>query len=101
MKTALAIEGLGLVSSVGNSAPSTCAAIRARVTNPTQTRFRDAHGTWIMAHEVDLGIRGVKKLARMAAMAILESLDVTPASPPLPLLLCVAEPTRPGRQAAE
>ena len=97
MKTALAIEGVGLVSSVGNSAPSTCAAIRAHVTNPTQTRFRDAHGTWIMAHQVDLGIRGLKKLARMAAMAILESLQGTAASPPLPLLLCVAEPTRPGR----
>ena len=48
----LAVVGIGMVSSVGLSAPATCAAIRAGLTNPTETRFRDAEGEWIMSHSV-------------------------------------------------
>jgi 3-oxoacyl-[acyl-carrier-protein] synthase I len=102
-KTSLAIQRTGLVTSVGLSAPSACAAIRAKITNPSETRFIDSSGQWIMAHEVPLEQpwRGLTKLARMAAMAIEECLeDIPPESwQEIPLLLCVAEHDRPGRLA--
>ena len=50
----LAIGRTGLVTSVGLSAPAACAAIRAKLTNPSETRFIDSHGEWIMAHQVPL-----------------------------------------------
>lgn len=97
----IAIQRTGLVTSVGLSAPASCAAFRAKISNPTETRFMGASGEWIMAHQVPLEQpwRGLAKLARMAAMAINEVLeDVADAErSALPLLLCVAEPQRPGR----
>jgi 3-oxoacyl-[acyl-carrier-protein] synthase-1 len=99
----LAILGTGLVTSVGLSAASTCAALRAKLTNPTDTQFIDASGRWIVAHQVQLpqGYRGIAKLAEMAAMALAEALRERPpeARDGLPLLLCTAEPERPGRSA--
>jgi 3-oxoacyl-[acyl-carrier-protein] synthase I len=103
MSPPLAILGTGLVTSVGLSASTTCAALRAKLTNPTDTQFIDASGRWIVAHQVQLprGYRGIAKLAEMAAMAISEALRELPseASDGLPLLLCTAEPERPGRSA--
>lgn len=97
----IAIKSTGLVTSVGLSAPATCAAIRAKISNPTETRFMGSDGEWIMAHQVPLEQpwRGRAKLAKMAAMAIAECLDQVPPKdwPSIPLLLCVAEPERPGR----
>lgn len=102
-KTSLAIQRTGLVTSVGLTAPSACAAIRAKITNPSETRFIDSNGQWIMAHEVPLEQpwRGLSKLARMAAMAIEECLEDIPQDTwrQIPLLLCVAEHDRPGRLA--
>ena len=101
--TALAIRRTALVTSVGLDAPSACAAIRARLTNPSETRFADPSGGWLSAHAVPLGrpLRGLHKLVEMAAPAIDECLaDIPPAAwPDIPLLLCVAEPERPGRPA--
>ena len=97
----LAILNTGLVTPVGLTAPSSCGAFRAKVTNPTPTRFMAEDGEWIMAHQVALEQpwRGLGKLARMAAMAIEEAL--APVSKAewggLPLLLCVAEADRRGR----
>jgi 3-oxoacyl-[acyl-carrier-protein] synthase-1 len=97
----LAIRKTGLVTSVGLSAPAACAAMRAKITNPSETRFIDSTGQWIMAHQVPLEQpwRGIAKLARMAAMAIDEALADVPRVewPRIPLLLCVAERDRPGR----
>ncbi len=97
----LAILSTGLVTAVGLSAPATCAAIRAGLTNPTETRFMNAGGEWIMSHTVPLEQpwRGRQKLARMAAMAIEETLFDTSRENwrRIPLLLCVAERSRPGR----
>jgi 3-oxoacyl-[acyl-carrier-protein] synthase I len=91
----------GLVTSVGLTAPSSCAAIRAKLSNPSETRFIDSGGEWIMAHQVTLEQpwRGLAKLAKMAAMAIEEALADVPKDEwiHVPLLLCVAEPERPGR----
>ncbi|MEY4561752.1 MAG: hypothetical protein RLZZ618_1029 [Pseudomonadota bacterium] len=99
--TSLAVRQTGLVTSVGLDAPSSCAAIRAKLTNPVETRFVDGTGNWLMAHEIPLAEpwRGLDKLARIAAMAIEECLDSVPRAewPRIPLLLCVAERERPGR----
>ena len=97
----IAIKNTGLVTSVGLSAPATCAAIRAKISNPTETRFIDSGGEWIMAHQVVLEKpwRGRTKLSKMAAMAIAECLEGIAHQEwaSIPLLLCVAEPERPGR----
>jgi 3-oxoacyl-[acyl-carrier-protein] synthase I len=97
----IAIKSVGLVTSVGLSAPASCAAFRAKISNPTETRFRGSDGKWIMAHQVPLEQpwRGRTKLVKMAAMAIAEALQDIPQSEwtTLPLLLCVAEKERPGR----
>jgi 3-oxoacyl-[acyl-carrier-protein] synthase I len=99
----IAILRTGLVTSVGLSATASCAAFRAKLSNPTETRFIDSNGEWIMAHQVALEQpwRGLTKLARMAAMAIEEALDDVPRVEwgKLPLILCVAETERPGRTA--
>jgi 3-oxoacyl-[acyl-carrier-protein] synthase-1 len=97
----LAILGTGLVASVGLSAPAACAAIRAKLTNPSETRFVDSTGEWIQAHQVPLSQpwRGVERLAHMARIAIEECLAKVPLAEwsQMPLLLCVAEQGRPGR----
>ena len=99
----IAILKTGLVTSVGLTAPASCAAFRAKLTNPTETRFIDSGGEWIMAHQVALEQpwRGLTKLAKMAAMAINEALEGIPKTEwaKLPLILCVAEKERPGRMA--
>ena len=77
----IAILGTGLVTCVGLTAPACCAAFRAKISNPTETRFIDSGGEWIMAHQVALEQpwRGLTKLAKMAAMAIDECLAAYPA----------------------
>jgi 3-oxoacyl-[acyl-carrier-protein] synthase I len=97
----IAIQSTGLVTAVGLSAPASCAAFRAKITHPTETRFIDSGGEWIMAHQVQLEQpwRGLTRLAKMAAMAIAETLHDIPRKEwsGLPVLLCVAETERPGR----
>ncbi|AKJ29688.1 3-oxoacyl-ACP synthase [Caldimonas brevitalea] len=97
----LAFHRTGLVTAVGLEAASACAAMRCKLTNPSETRFIDSRGEWIMAHQVPLEQPwlGRAKLAKMAAMAIREALSDVPAVdwPNIPLLLCVAEKERPGR----
>jgi 3-oxoacyl-[acyl-carrier-protein] synthase-1 len=98
---AIAIRNVGLVTSVGQTAAQTCAALRAATTNPTPTRFIGRDGEWIMAHQVSLDSewRGRVKLCKMAALAAMECLEPLRDAERrhLPLLLCVAERTRPGR----
>lgn len=97
----LAVQATGLVTAVGLSAPSSCAAMRAKINNPSETRFIDSAGEWIMAHQVALAQpwRGLAKLAQMARLAIDEALAGVPRAgwQRIPLLLCVAETERPGR----
>lgn len=99
----IAIKKTGLVSSVGLSAPASCAAIRAKATNPSETGFLDSRSRPIMAHQVpfERGWRGRTRLVKLAAMAIVECLADLPRAewPAIPLLLCVAERARPGRLA--
>jgi 3-oxoacyl-[acyl-carrier-protein] synthase-1 len=102
--SALAVQRVGLVTAVGASAPASCAALRAKIGNPSETRFTDGHGRWLRAHQVELERpwRGTSKLAHMAALAIEEALHPLPRAQwgRLPMMLCVAEPDRPGRTEA-
>ena len=99
----LAIRRVGLVTSVGLTAEASCAAFRTKSSNPTETRFIDSDGEWIMAHQVALEQpwRGLTKLAKMAALAIEEALEDLPRAQWVsnPLVLSVAEAERPGRLA--
>jgi 3-oxoacyl-[acyl-carrier-protein] synthase-1 len=97
------ITSTGLATSVGLTAPASCAAIRAKLTNPFETRFIDSGGQWIRGHRVPLEQpwSGRTKLKKMAVRVISECLaDISPAHwSQIPLLLCVAERERPGRTA--
>ncbi len=97
----IAILNSGLVTPVGLTAPATCAAIRAKLANPTETRFIDSRSQWMMGHQVllDEPWQGRAKLTRMAALAIDECLADVPRDvwPSIPMLLGVAERERPGR----
>lgn len=97
----LAVLKTGLVTAVGLTAPAACAAIRAKLTNPAQTRFIDSGGEWITGYPVPIAdpARG-HKLATMAAAAAAQCLADVPKQdwPAIPLVLCVAERSRPGRQ---
>jgi 3-oxoacyl-[acyl-carrier-protein] synthase I len=98
----LAVLKTGLVTAVGLTAPAACAAIRAKLTNPVETRFLDRGGQWITGYPVPLAEpeRGGGKLARMAASAAAQCLADIPKRewPSVALQLCVAEKTRPGRE---
>jgi 3-oxoacyl-[acyl-carrier-protein] synthase-1 len=97
----MGIVNAGLVTSVGWSAPTACAAIRAAITNHTETRFMNGKGEWIVAAQVPLpdDSRGLVKLAKLLGMAIDECLAPFGAldRKAIPLLLCVAEEERVGR----
>jgi 3-oxoacyl-[acyl-carrier-protein] synthase I len=101
MPVPLALLHAGMTTSVGMSAPAACAAIRAGLTNPTETRFLGANGEWIMAHSVafEEAFRGLAKLTKMAVMTIEECLAPIPkdAWARIALFLCIAERDRPGR----
>jgi 3-oxoacyl-[acyl-carrier-protein] synthase-1 len=97
----LAVLATGMVTAVGLDAPSSCAAMRAAIDGFGETRFIDRLGEWIIGAAVpmDPPVRGRDKQARMAASAIAECLPALGGIKPreVPLLLCVAEETRPGR----
>jgi 3-oxoacyl-[acyl-carrier-protein] synthase-1 len=103
MSTPVAITSTGLVTSVGLSSAAACAAMRAKLSNPSETRFVDSGGEWILAHQVPLAepLRGRARLARMAALAASECLARVPPAEwqKIPLILSVAERERPGRIA--
>jgi 3-oxoacyl-[acyl-carrier-protein] synthase-1 len=100
-RAGIAIEATGLVTPLGLDAPTSCAALRAAVTNPTPTRFSDSAGERITGHQVLLAKpwRGRAKLVQMAAMATDECLQHLPSTQhaDLPILLCIAERDRSGR----
>jgi len=97
----IALLHAGLVTSVGLSAPATCAAIRAGVTNHGETRFANSDGDWILGARVPLEEpwRGSAKLVQMLKLAVEECLEPfgSADSQTLPLILCVAEKERSGR----
>lgn len=97
----LAIVGSGMVTAVGLTAASACAAIRCGINNFQETRFIDSAGEWIIGSEVPLEQpwRGPAKLARMLCAAVRESHEADASLEPgkTPVIVCVAERERPGR----
>ncbi|UOD28008.1 hypothetical protein INH39_21320 [Massilia violaceinigra] len=107
MTEPLALLRTGAVTCVGLDAPSTFAALRTRLNHFYDLPFVDTRGEPITAGLVTLGhdadrAPAIDKHAAMLARAIGECLDglALPDTRDIPLLLCVAEVTRPGRIAA-
>jgi len=98
----LAIVASGMVTSVGLTAPAACAAIRARLDRFTETHFM-FKGEWLLGSSVLLEQpwRGREKLIQFAVRVIEECLAADRETPlsEIPLILCVAEQSRPGRFA--
>lgn len=96
----LSILACGMTTAVGLTAPASCAAIRARLDGFRETRFMARGGEWIIGAEVPLEEpwRGLPRLARLVEGPLRECLAATDVRPEeIPVLLCVAEPDRPGR----
>lgn len=99
----ISLLAAGMATGVGNSAPASCAAIRTGITNFVETRFMGSGGEWLIGGPAPAAgdLRGRAKLVSLAASTIRECLTAVGNAPPakIPLLLCVAEPDRPGRLA--
>lgn len=93
----LAVRSAGLVSGLGTTLAECAAAIRFGANAFQPTRFIGRHGGWITGSPAPLepGLMGHARLVRMAATAISECVGAT--AEPLPILLAVAEESRPGR----
>ncbi|WP_354487204.1 3-oxoacyl-ACP synthase [Mesorhizobium robiniae] len=104
MTAPLSIISAGMVTAVGLDAPSSCAAMRARLDGFQETRFLGPDGDRLIGAPVPLprNWMGEKRLAHMAAAAIVEAFDAVPeARGRTALILCLAEEGRPGRQAPD
>jgi 3-oxoacyl-[acyl-carrier-protein] synthase I len=102
MKPQLDIVSVGMVTAVGLDAPSSCAAMRARLDGFQETRFILPGGNQLIGAPVQLPRDwvGEKRLAHMAAAAICEAVDSVPeARENTALILCIAEESRSGRLA--
>ncbi|RWO43353.1 beta-ketoacyl synthase N-terminal-like domain-containing protein [Mesorhizobium sp.] len=98
MSASLDIVSVGMVTAVGLDAPSSCAAMRARLDGFQETRF-SAPGGWLVGAPVPLprGWIGQKRLAHLLAAAIGEALDGTPdARDQSSVILCLPERDRVG-----
>ena len=103
MTALLDILSVGMVTAVGLDAPSSCAAMRARLDGFQETRFSIGGDKWLVGAPVPLPRNwiGEKRLAHLAAGAIVEALQSVPkaAVGETALILCLAEETRQGRLA--
>lgn len=101
MSAPVAIVGSGMVSCIGLTAKSSCAAIRCAVDNFTETRYMGKGGQWLYGAQVPWPDRlgGTAKLAAMLAASIKECLAAIPevSGQLVPVIIGVAEPHRPGR----
>lgn len=104
MSAGLDIVSIGMVTAVGLDAPSSCAAMRARLDGFQETRFVGSSSEWIVGAPVPLPRNwiGEERMARMAAAAISEVFEPVPdARAHAALILCLAEDDRPGRPYQE
>jgi 3-oxoacyl-[acyl-carrier-protein] synthase I len=96
----LSLLASGMVTPVGYSAPSSCAAMRPALDGVCETRFQ-IEGEWVRGGVVrfDDNIHGAEKLLRMTQMSIDECTTELPPGDPgdCMLLVCLAERERPGR----
>ena len=94
------ILACGMVTAVGLDAPSSCAAMRARLDGFRETRFLGPGGKWLVGAPAPLPRNwiGQKRMVHLAAGAVVDALAASPAAEAdLALILCLAENTRPGR----
>ncbi|MFV2053374.1 beta-ketoacyl synthase N-terminal-like domain-containing protein [Aliiroseovarius sp. YM-037] len=99
MTGTLSIRAAGMVTAVGLDAASSCAAMRGRLDGFQETRFLGSGGDWQVGAPVPLPRNwiGVKRLAHLAAGALHDIYRKVPeARGDAALILCVAEPDRPG-----
>ena len=104
MKGQLAVVSVGMVTAVGLDAPSSCAAMRARLDGFRETRFIGPGGDWLVGAPVPLPRNwiGEKRIVHLAAGAICEALGGVPdAGGPMALILCLPEEGRRGRPVGE
>jgi 3-oxoacyl-[acyl-carrier-protein] synthase I len=91
----------GMITGVGLTTASSCAAMRCSIDNFEITRFRDLAGEWLVGSSVPLthSWRGLERLVHLAVPAISECLAHVPgvSTRQIPVLLCVAERERPHR----
>ena len=98
--TGLHIRAAGMVTCVGLDAASSCAAMRGRLYGFAETRFMGPDGEWLIGAAVPLPRNwiGLKRMAHLAAGALSDLRSQNPAAlDGAPILLCLAEETRPGR----
>lgn len=99
MTVCLDIIATGMVTAVGLDAPSSCAALRARLDGFKETPYADAEGEWVLGAPVSMPRKwiGEKRITHMAAAAIGEVCSAVPeARERTPILLCLPEASRPG-----
>ncbi|KKZ84303.1 3-oxoacyl-ACP synthase [Rhizobium phaseoli] len=104
MSAMLDIVSVGMVTAVGLDAPSSCAAMRARLDGFQDTQFVGSSSEWIVGAPVPLPHNwiGEERMARMAAAAISESLAQVPGAwTQAVVILCLAEEDRRGRPYGE
>ncbi|ESY73598.1 3-oxoacyl-ACP synthase [Mesorhizobium sp. LNHC252B00] len=100
MSAAIDITAVGMVTAVGLDAPSSCAAMRARLDGFQETRFTAGNGDWLKGAPIPLPRNwiGEKRLAHLVAAAICEAFETVPqARGQTALILCLPEEARPGR----
>lgn len=99
------IASTGLVCSVGLTAESACAAMRAGIANFQETPYLDNQGEPIigaMVPGLEPDLKRGERLGEMLALAVADCLKDKVTEPPeqIPMLLGLAEPERPGGGAA-
>src|SRR6185312_8092551 len=100
MKADLDMVSIGMVTAVGLDAPSSCAAMRAKLDGFQETRFVGPGGDRLVGAPVPLPRNwvGEKRMAHLAAGAVTEAFEKVPeARGQAALILCLAEEERPGR----
>ena len=100
----LEVEASGMVTAVGFSTDSTCTAMRAKISGLREVNLRDpSSGELLQGGRVLLPqwSRGLDKYADLLATAIHQCFQAATQRQfnpeDLPIFVCVAEPTRPGR----
>ena len=100
MTTGLDVLSVGMVTAVGLDAPSSCAAMRARLDGFQETRFVGDAGEAQIGAPIPLPRKwvGQWRLAHLAAAAIHEAFEHVPAARgSTALILCLGEENRRGR----
>ncbi len=104
MSAHLHIQAAGMVTCVGLDAASSCAAMRGRLDGFAETRFMGPEGGWLIGGAVPLPRNwiGLKRMAHLAAGALSDLRRQHPAAlSGVPILLCLAEESRPGRPISD